>query len=160
MKVGAIAYKKTKKGIKICLVTSSRHVGTLTLPKGYVKQNETMPKAALRELFEEAGIVGKIIKKSRPILFSSKNDETDDVLYFFVKINQICTFWPEQHIRDRIFLTLDEAIAKKTSKAANKILRVLVKNNCFVKRISLNRSHSAQPVFLHKKKFWKKSFTH
>lgn len=160
MKVGAIAYKKTKKGIKICLVTSSRHVGTLTLPKGYVKQNEAMPKAALRELFEEAGIVGKIIKKSRPILFSSKNDETDDVLYFFVKINQICTFWPEQHIRDRIFLTLDEAIAKKTSQAANKILRVLVKNNCFVKRISQNRSHSAQPVFLHKKKFWKKSFTH
>ncbi|NBT41006.1 MAG: NUDIX domain-containing protein [Alphaproteobacteria bacterium] len=159
MKVGAIAYKKTKKGVKICLVTSRRHTGTLTLPKGHAKQNEVMAKAALRELFEEAGVVGKIIKKSRPILFSSKNDEVDDVLYFFVKIKQTCTFWPEQHIRDRIFLTLDEAIEKRTSKATKKILRLLVKNNSLVRRISQNRSHSAQPVFLHKKKFWKKSFT-
>ena len=74
MKVGAIAYKKTKKGVKICLVTSRRHTGTLTLPKGHAKQNEVMAKAALRELFEEAGVVGKIIKKSRPILYTCSHD--------------------------------------------------------------------------------------
>ena len=34
MKVGAIAYRKTPKGIELCLVSSRRHRGKLTFQKG------------------------------------------------------------------------------------------------------------------------------
>ena len=125
MKVGAIAFLETSKGIEICLVSSRRHDGTKTLPKGYCKENESLPKAALRELFEEAGILGKVNYKSRPILYSPKNNVADEVLYFFVETIKIVSHWPEKKQRKRIFVTLEEAVALKTSKAARKILKEL-----------------------------------
>lgn len=125
MKIGAIAFLETTKGIEICLVSSRRHDGTQTLPKGYCKEHENLPKAALRELYEEAGILGRVNYKSRPILYSSKNNAADEVLYFFVETIKIASDWPEKKQRNRIFVTLEEAVELKTSKAARKILKEL-----------------------------------
>ena len=89
MKVGAIAYQNVADSVELCFVSSRRHRDTLTLPKGIVKSNETLTKAAARELFEEAGVSGKVKRKAHPLLFVSKKPAVDDILYFFVKIQHV-----------------------------------------------------------------------
>ncbi|SNX82672.1 related to diadenosine hexaphosphate (Ap6A) hydrolase [Melanopsichium pennsylvanicum] len=45
--------------IRIHLVTSRKHDNRYVLPKGGVEHNETSRQAAVRELWEEAGLVGE-----------------------------------------------------------------------------------------------------
>ena len=106
MKVGAIAYRKTSKGIEICLVSSRRHRGKLTLPKGEVKPGETLAAAVKRELFEEAGLRGKVKQASRPLCFAAKSRDRDPVFYFLVKITDVKGKWPEKKVRQRVFTGL------------------------------------------------------
>ena len=93
MKVGAIAYCCGPMGPLLCFVTSRRHKNALTLPKGIVRPGEKLTSASLRELFEEAGVKGKIRRKLRPMLFTSKDHQIDDVLYFFVEIKSVSKVW-------------------------------------------------------------------
>ena len=125
MKVGAIAYQNVADSVELCLVSSRRHRDTLTLPKGIVKSNETLVKAAARELFEEAGVSGKVKRKAHPLLFVSKKPAVDDILYFFVEIQHVRQNWPEADLRRRVFLTLDEALCRTTSQGTNKIINLL-----------------------------------
>ena len=106
MKVGAIAYRQTSRGIEICLVSSRRHKGKLTLPKGEVKQGETLVTAVKRELFEEAGLQGKVKHSKRPLCFAAKSRQHDPVFYFLVKITDVKMKWPEKSERKRVFTNL------------------------------------------------------
>ena len=105
MKVGAIAYRMTLRGVEICLVSSRRHAGKLTLPKGEVKQGETLVAAVKRELFEEAGVRGKVKRASRPLCFAAKSRRRDPVFYFLVKISEETAKWPESKQRKRVFIS-------------------------------------------------------
>ena len=89
MKVGAIAYRKTSKGIEICLVRSRRHRGKLTFPKGASKTGEKPVAAAKRELFEEAGLRGKIKQKSRPIYYKPRTSGKEPNQNFLEKVKEI-----------------------------------------------------------------------
>jgi len=129
MKVGAIAYCHGPKGPLVCFVTSRRHKNALTLPKGIVWPDEKLATAALRELFEEAGIKGKIRRKLRPMLFTSKHQAIDDVLYFFIEIRSVSKVWPESGLRDRLFLSVEDAVVRNTSFAAKKVLQSLNKTD-------------------------------
>ena len=106
MKVGAIAYRMTLRGVEICLVSSRRHAGKLTLPKGEVKPGETLVAAVKRELFEEAGVRGKVKRASRPLCFAAKSRRRDPVFYFLVKITEEKARWPESKERKRVFTSL------------------------------------------------------
>ena len=86
MKVGAIAYQNVADSVELCFVSSRRHRDTITLPKGIVKSDETLTKAAARELFEEAGVSGKVKRKAYPLLFVSKKPAVDDILYFYSRL--------------------------------------------------------------------------
>ncbi|XDZ64346.1 NUDIX hydrolase [Alphaproteobacteria bacterium LSUCC0396] len=126
MKVGAIAYINNANGVELCFVSSRRHKGIITLPKGIVKPNEQLTKAATRELFEEAGITGKVKRKSYPLLFTSNKIGIEDILYFFVKITAVEENWPEANHRNRVFLTVNEASSRATSQGTKKIINLLM----------------------------------
>ena len=125
MKVGAIAYRKTTKGAEFCLVSSLRHKGTLTFPKGNVKQGETLSKAVKRELFEEAGLRGKIKNKKRPFCTQMSFGKREPVFYFLLKITGMAAAWPESKRRKRIFTTVKGMKKLQLGHAPKKLRREL-----------------------------------
>lgn len=129
MKVGAIAYRNNANGVELCFVSSRQHKGAITLPKGIVKPNEQLAKAATRELFEEAGVTGKVKRKSYPLFFTSNKIGIEDILYFFVKITAVQENWPEANHRNRVFLTVNEASSKATSQGTRKVLNCLMREH-------------------------------
>lgn len=106
MKVGAIAYRQTPDGIEICLVSSLRHKGKLTFPKGSIEPGESLVAAAKREMFEEAGLRGKVKRKSRPLCYMATSKDIEPVLYFLFRITDEASSWPEKDVRRRVFTPL------------------------------------------------------
>lgn len=125
MKVGAIAYRKTSKGVEICLVSSRRHRGKLTFPKGASKTGEKPVAAAKRELFEEAGLRGKIKQKSRPIYYQPPTSGQEPILYFLVKVTEIADKWPESKVRKRVFSSLRDMRRLPLGEAPRQLLQKL-----------------------------------
>ena len=136
MKVGAIAYRATSRGIEICLVSSRRHKGKLTLPKGEVMEGETLVAAVKREWFEEAGLHGKVKQTSRPLCFAARSRQRDPVFYFLVKITDVKTKWPEKPERNRIFTTLADMTGLPLGDAPKALLR-------HIRRLPLFADHQA-----------------
>jgi 8-oxo-dGTP pyrophosphatase MutT (NUDIX family)/phosphohistidine phosphatase SixA len=51
---GAVCWREGRRGIEVLLIARHRH-NDISLPKGKVDQNETLPMAAVREIREETG---------------------------------------------------------------------------------------------------------
>ena len=60
---GAIPYRVVDGAVEVLLITS-RDTGRWVIPKGYVEPGETAAEAAVKEAFEEAGVVGSISGRS------------------------------------------------------------------------------------------------
>src|SRR6266403_2692030 len=68
---GGIVYKNTADNRMILLAQHSGHHGWI-FPKGHIgdkKKGETKEEAALREVREETGVVGSIIKELSPVTY-------------------------------------------------------------------------------------------
>ncbi|TDF96748.1 NUDIX hydrolase [Paenibacillus piri] len=57
---GGVVYQKNDQGLKIQMIQD--RYGKITLPKGKMEPGETVEQTALREIFEETGIVGTVVK--------------------------------------------------------------------------------------------------
>ena len=80
---GGVVFQQ-KENQKYFLVISSSDGEHWVLPKGHIEEGETPQDAALRELKEEAGIIGEIVSE---LLIQSfkKQDEIIYVHYFLIK---------------------------------------------------------------------------
>ncbi len=56
----ALCYRRTSSGAPEILLITSRDTGRWILPKGWPKKTEDGGASALREAFEEAGVVGQL----------------------------------------------------------------------------------------------------
>lgn len=65
---GAMCYSVRQSGVIETLSLSSRDTGRWIIPKGNIDEDERPYKAAKREAFEEAGVVGKIKKATHWLL--------------------------------------------------------------------------------------------
>ena len=57
--VAALCWRLSRKGVRVLLVTS-RDSGRWVIPKGWPMRRRTLPEAAAREAWEEAGVKGEI----------------------------------------------------------------------------------------------------
>ncbi|MCC7118790.1 MAG: NUDIX domain-containing protein [Anaerolineales bacterium] len=80
---GCVVFQEKGKR-KTYLIVESSSGEHWILPKGHIEKGETPRKAALRELREEAGVVGKVIQKGPTQSYPMKNEEIT-VQYYIVQ---------------------------------------------------------------------------
>ncbi len=85
---GGIVYKRSNKSVQILLAQHSQHHGWV-FPKGLIgdhKKGEKKEETALREVKEETGVVGKIIKGLEPISYWYfwEGEKIKKTVYYFL----------------------------------------------------------------------------
>jgi 8-oxo-dGTP pyrophosphatase MutT (NUDIX family) len=96
-------------GDQLCVITSrgGRRWG---FPKGAIEHEETGPAAALREAWEEAGLLGMISGPAIGIYLYRKDVRLCHVTLYPMEVERTATRWPECEVRDRLWLPFDEAV--------------------------------------------------
>lgn len=80
---GTVVFRKSDSQI-FYLVVSSSDGANWVLPKGHIEPGESPEEAALRELKEEAGVVGEIVDGLSAQHFK-KADKEVDIQYFLIR---------------------------------------------------------------------------
>ena len=110
--VAALAWLPGPGPLNFVLVTS-RRTGRWVFPKGNIDPGMTAPEAARQEAREEAGVVGRIgtraIGQFRTFKIRPPEYWEVDVALFPLEIEQVLDDWLEKDLRDRCFVTLEEA---------------------------------------------------
>jgi ADP-ribose pyrophosphatase YjhB (NUDIX family) len=84
---GAVAFRDV--GVhRLYLIITSSDGAHWVLPKGHIEPGESAAKAVLRELREEAGVVGKIVHPLSVQTFE-RSEEKFAVQYFLVRSEQL-----------------------------------------------------------------------
>jgi len=128
--VGAIAYRRTKYGIKILIITS-RGTGRWILPKGWPMENTPDSDAALIEAWEEAGV--KRIK-SDPMhcgslrynkVMKDGTDQPIEMQLFSFETAKLSKKFPERGQRKLRWVGVNTAIRKLKQPELKPILKQL-----------------------------------
>ncbi|CAN6885470.1 unnamed protein product [Brassica oleracea] len=92
------------------LVISSQKGHALMFPKGGWELDESVEEAASRESLEEAGVIGNVERQLGKWDFLSKSRGTFyEGLMFPMLVKEELELWPEQHLRQRMWMKVDEA---------------------------------------------------
>ncbi|CAN8293419.1 unnamed protein product [Cochlearia groenlandica] len=92
------------------LVISSQKGQALMFPKGGWEIDESVEEAASRESLEEAGVIGNVEIQLGKWEFLSKSRGTFyEGLMFPLLVKEELEIWPEQHLRRRMWMKVDEA---------------------------------------------------
>jgi len=114
---GAIAFKNHQQP-RFLLVGAKQASGQWIFPKGHVEPNETPGQAALRELKEEAGVEGKLLRRVGRLRFPYRGENVDVDYYLIEATGE----GPSEEGRDRLWLPLDEALQRLTFDDARRLL--------------------------------------
>jgi 8-oxo-dGTP pyrophosphatase MutT (NUDIX family) len=83
---GGIVYRSNGADLEILLVTAKRTPNAWIFPKGHIEPGETPEQAALREVEEEAGVVGELeAVVGAPVVFDTPNERVR-VQYFLIRM--------------------------------------------------------------------------
>jgi 8-oxo-dGTP pyrophosphatase MutT (NUDIX family) len=113
MQYGALPYRFVDGSLEILLVTS-RETGRWIIPKGWGEKSVKPHAMAQREAFEEAGVRGKISKRSfgsyryEKRLTPVKSVECE-VRVFPLQVEEELDEWPEKGQRERCWLKPSQA---------------------------------------------------
>lgn len=112
----ALPYRQRQDGeVQVRLVTS-RETRRWVLPKGWPMKGVAPHKAAAREAFEEAGLIGSTSRSAVGLYtyekrLSATRSVTCDVLVFPMKVKRYLKKWPERSQRIGFWFTIESAAA-------------------------------------------------
>jgi len=121
---GGVVYKK-EGSETLWLLIQPKDTSRWQFPKGWIEESETTQGAALREIKEEAGIIGEIIEKiDSPSWWFVEDGEKvfKTTTYFLVKAKRDTGQFDEKEIERAIWFSFDEAKEKLTFDSTKKIL--------------------------------------
>lgn len=116
------------KNREILLVLRDRdpYAGKWCLPSGFVELNESVEKAVIRELKEETGLSGKVLRLVDT--FSSYNDVYGDLIWVTFEVKKISgKIIPEDDARDAKFFSID-TLPKLAFQANRRAVKRFIKN--------------------------------
>ncbi|KAG4964046.1 hypothetical protein JHK82_040713 [Glycine max] len=108
-KIGDQTSLEAQEELEVLVISSQKGKGML-FPKGGWELDESKKEAALRETMEEAGVRGTVEGKLGKWSFKSKTRDTFYEGYMFpLLVQEQLEFWPEQNVRQRIWMSVSEA---------------------------------------------------
>lgn len=113
---GGVVYRIHQNRPEILLIFD--RFGRWSFPKGLIEKNETLEQAALREIQEETGVVGRIIVDLPPTHYHYKNSNGElvskTVNYYLVEAIDDESLEPQEtEISDVKWVPLDDAFKTK-----------------------------------------------
>ncbi len=109
---------------KVCLVTSSSG-RRWVIPKGLIDPGQTAGETALNETWEEAGLAGVLHTEPVGSYLYEKYGGLCHVTVFLMQVTDEADDWPERSTRERVWLTLEEAIERIRDAGLREILESL-----------------------------------
>jgi 8-oxo-dGTP pyrophosphatase MutT (NUDIX family) len=114
IQVAALPWRRTEDGrIEVLLITSRRR-GRWILPKGWVEEEESPTRAAEREAYEEAGVMGRAsgAELGRYQYVKKRSKSTPhrfEVSVIPLEVLDEASKWPEKKVRKKRWLPAEEA---------------------------------------------------
>ena len=109
-------------GERVCLVTS-RSGKRWVIPKGCLEPGKTSGEIALQEAWEEAGLVGVLQPEPVGSYVYEKAGLTCHVTVFVMNVTQAAPQWPEDGVRERVWLTFAQALQRIEEPALRELIR-------------------------------------
>jgi 8-oxo-dGTP pyrophosphatase MutT (NUDIX family) len=128
---GALPYREVKSGVQILLVTS-RGTRRWIIPKGWPQSRTPPHRAAAQEAFEEAGVVGKVSKKTVGSYWYDKIFESGatvrcKVRVFPLRVTRQFKRWPEKRQRQTQWHSPAQASRRVCETHLRQIIRTFAK---------------------------------
>jgi ADP-ribose pyrophosphatase YjhB (NUDIX family) len=102
-KAGGLVVRSSRQGHEILLVSSVSRPGRWTLPKGSLEHGEHPSSTASREIAEEAGVRGRLVRRLGVIV----RDPHSIAFYLFRYRHDV--EWVEGAVRERRWVSLERA---------------------------------------------------
>lgn len=126
---------------KVLMISSTKHKDKWVLPKGGVEIDEcdNFIKSALRETWEEAGVIGKILKKL-PIVqdhraaggeIEGQFIPKSEYHFYEMVIGELASEWPEMELRQRKWCSYNEAKHELIKSNRPELVTILNDSNIF-----------------------------
>ena len=106
--------RRNEEGDAVCLVTSLKKKRWI-FPKGIIAPGESPESSALKEAFEEAGLLGRIVGAPLGSYSEEKWGTAIEVTVYLMEVDRQEHHWAESHRRKRLFapLSVAEGLIKK-----------------------------------------------
>ncbi|MCW8929724.1 MAG: NUDIX hydrolase [Gammaproteobacteria bacterium] len=102
-----------KEKMHIMIITNTSGKGWI-LPKGHPEDDLNKAQVAKLETFEEAGIKGSIVNNKLREEFD--REDGGIIVIYPLLIKKVLEIWPEQDKRERLLVTIKEALSMVTKK--------------------------------------------
>lgn len=119
---GVIPYRLQDGKLEVLLITNRKHQKWV-LPKGGIVTGMTPPDSAAKEAWEEAGIYGKVKSKKIGCYKYRKKGKTYRVHMYPLSVESLCENYPEAGQRLRVWVDINEAIAKIELRSLQRIIK-------------------------------------
>src|SRR5262245_52863542 len=116
---GGVVFRLTSEGPRYLLVEASGTRDRWVFPKGHVEDGETAAAAALREVWEEAGVRARTIRRLQRVE-QKKEGDWISVVYYLMAYSGRKTALEDRRVR---WLSFDEAIDKLDLGKSRRVLR-------------------------------------
>ena len=120
-----VAYRTVLSRPEVLLVTS-RTRGRWVLPKGMITAGMTPPESAVKEAWEEAGVTGTVsggcLGVHRYMKTRRCGVRSCAVKVYAMKVTTVLPTWPEQRMRKRRWMGIDEAICRVMDRDLKRLL--------------------------------------